>query len=185
MSHANPGIVLSTIRIIVKFMDYITNNDLIRNYCTKVSQTLITLINNSEHEFKYVVLKNINIIIQKRLLILHRVVKVFFCSHNDPYYVKIEKLEVLLRLADDETIDMILMELREYVTEVDMDFVRRCIGTFGKLAIKLESSASNCVQALYECLKSRVAQLSDLAILCHPRDHRRDARRVQKVSSQV
>lgn len=147
---------MSTIRIIVKFMDYLTNNDVIRNSCSKVTQTLITLIGNSDHEFKYVVLKNINIIIQKRPLILNREIKIFFCSHNDPHYVKIEKLEVLLRLADDSTIDPILMELKEYVTEVDIDFVRKCIRTFGRLAIKLEGSADICVQALFDCLKTKV-----------------------------
>jgi vesicle coat complex subunit len=156
LSHGNPGIVLSTIRIIVKFMDYLLNNDVIRNYCSKVTQTLITMIGNSDHEFKYIVLKNINIIIQKRPLILSREIKIFFCSHNDPHYVKIEKLEVLLRLADDETIDPILMELKEYVTEVDIDFVRKCIRTFGRLAIKLEQSSDICVQALFECLKTKV-----------------------------
>jgi hypothetical protein len=39
LSHGNPGIVLSTIRIIVKFMDFMTNTDVIRSYCSKVTQT--------------------------------------------------------------------------------------------------------------------------------------------------
>lgn len=174
--------MLSTIRIIVKFMDYMTSNDVIRNYCSKVTQTLITLIGNSDHEFKYVVLKNINIIIQKRPLILNREIKIFFCSHNDPHYVKIEKLEVLLRLADDETIDPILMELKEYVTEVDIDFVRKCIRTFGRLAIKLEQSSDICVQALFECLKTKVGLALSPGQLRHPRSHHRDERHLQKVS---
>jgi vesicle coat complex subunit len=156
LANGNPGIVLSTIRIIVKFMDYLTNNDIIRSYCSKVTQTLITLMGNSNHEFKYIVLKNINIIIQKRPLILNREIKIFFCSHNDPHYLKNEKLEILLRLADDETIDPIILELKEYVTEIDIDFVRKCIRTFGRLAIKLESSSDICVQALFDCLKTKV-----------------------------
>ena len=165
LANGNPGIVLSTIRVIIKFMDYLTNNDIIRNYCSKITQTLITLIGNSDHEFKYIVLKNINIIIQKRPLILSREIKIFFCSHNDPHYVKIEKLEVLLRLADDETIDPILMELKEYVTEVDIDFVRKCIRTFGRLAIKLEGSSDICVQALFDCLKTKVNYVIQEAII--------------------
>lgn len=165
LSQGNPGIVLSTVRIIVKFMDYLTNNDVIRNYCSKVTQTLITLIGNSDHEFKYVVLRNINIIIQKRPLILQREITIFFCSHNDPHYVKIEKLEVLLRLANEETIDRILMELKEYVTEVDIDFVRKCIRTFGRLAIKLDGASDVCVQALFECLKTKVNYVIQEAII--------------------
>jgi hypothetical protein len=156
LSHGNPGIVLSTIRIIVKFMDFMTNTDVIRSYCSKVTQTLITLIGNSDHEFKYVVLKNINVIVQKRPLILNREIRIFFCSHNDPHYVKIEKLEILLKLADEENIDPILVEIKEYVTEVDIEFVRKCIRTLGRLAIKLENSANICVDALFECLKNKV-----------------------------
>ena len=51
--------------------------------------------------------------------------QVFFCKYNDPLYVKMEKLEVMIRLANDKNIDQVLLELKEYAQEVDVDFVRK------------------------------------------------------------
>ncbi len=51
--------------------------------------------------------------------------QVFFCKYNDPAYVKLEKLEVIIKLATAANIDQVLMELREYASEVDVDFVRK------------------------------------------------------------
>lgn len=97
-------------------------------------------------------MKNINIIIQKRPMILEKEIKMFFCKYTDPHYIKLEKLEILLKLSDDNNIHQILQELKEYVLEVDVDFVRKCIRTFGRLAIKLENSKDACVKSLFECL---------------------------------
>lgn len=35
--------------------------------------------------------------------------QVFFCKYNDPLYVKMEKLEVMIRLANDKNIDQVGM----------------------------------------------------------------------------
>ena len=53
-------------------------------------------------------LRNINLIVQKRPYILSNEVKVFFCKYNDPIYVKMEKLEIMSRLATDKNIDQVL-----------------------------------------------------------------------------
>ena len=49
----------------------------------------------------------------------------FFCKYNDPIYVKMEKLEIMIMLASDKSIDQVLLEFKEYATEVDVDFVRK------------------------------------------------------------
>ena len=51
--------------------------------------------------------------------------QVFFCKYNDPAYVKMEKLEIMVRLASERNIDQVLLEFKEYATEVDVDFVRK------------------------------------------------------------
>lgn len=35
------------------------------------------------------------------------VLKVFFCKYNDPIYVKMEKLEIMIKLASDRNIDQV------------------------------------------------------------------------------
>jgi hypothetical protein len=50
---------------------------------------------------------------------------VFFCKYNDPIYVKMEKLEIMIKLANEKNIDQVLLEFKEYAQEVDVDFVRK------------------------------------------------------------
>lgn len=51
--------------------------------------------------------------------------QVFFCKYNDPIYVKMEKLEIMIKLASEKNIDQVLLEFKEYAQEVDVDFVRK------------------------------------------------------------
>ena len=37
----------------------------------------------------------------------HTTGKVFFCKYNDPIYVKMEKLEIMIKLASDKNIDQV------------------------------------------------------------------------------
>lgn len=143
-------------RIIIKYLDYVSNSEIIRAMCRRVTPVLVTLM-TGDHEFQYIVLKNINVIIQKRPMILESEIKMFFCRFSDPHYIKLEKLEILLKLASELNIDQILKELIEYVDEVDVDFVRKCVRTFGRLAIKLEKVADKCVHALFSCWEKKAA----------------------------
>ena len=43
-------------------------------------------------------LRNINLIVQKRPDVLKNEIKAFFVKYNDPIYVKLEKLDIMIRL---------------------------------------------------------------------------------------
>uniref|UniRef100_A0A7N0VDM7 Clathrin/coatomer adaptor adaptin-like N-terminal domain-containing protein n=1 Tax=Kalanchoe fedtschenkoi TaxID=63787 RepID=A0A7N0VDM7_KALFE len=73
---------------------------------------------------------------------------VFFCKYNDPIYVKLEKLEIMIKLASDRNIDQVLLELKEYATEVDVDFVRKAVRAIGRCAIKYESIIATLCESL-------------------------------------
>jgi hypothetical protein len=60
--YSNSLIKISSIRVVVKYLDYLNEPDVIRNYCRRLSAPLITLM-GSENEIQFVVLKNINIIL--------------------------------------------------------------------------------------------------------------------------
>ena len=40
--------------------------------------------------------------------------KVFFVKYNDPIYVKLEKLDIMIRLANQQNIAQVLAELKEW-----------------------------------------------------------------------
>jgi len=71
---------------------------------------------------------------------LEKETKVFFCKFNEPYYIKIEKLEILLKLSDVKNYEIVLNELSEYANEVDPDYIRRVVKVIGKIAIKVDKS---------------------------------------------
>lgn len=105
----------------------------------------------------------------RRPEILKQEIKVFFVKYNDPIYVKLEKLDIMIRLASQANIAQVaavalcwfvgvvafvdlrvtgaccrcrrlqvLAELKEYATEVDVDFVRKAVRAIGRCAIKVE-----------------------------------------------
>ena len=59
-------------------------------------------------EIQYVALRNINLIVQKKPEILAREVKHFFCKYNDPIYVKMEKLEIMIKLTSSKNVEQVL-----------------------------------------------------------------------------
>ena len=62
-------------------------------------------------------------------------------------YVKLAKLDLLVKLADYKNVDQLLTELKEYCSEVDVTFARKAISAVGRIAIKLEEAAERCVLA--------------------------------------
>lgn len=124
LQHANSAVVMSAVRVILKYMDEITNQDTLRIFSKKLTPPLVTLL-NSEPEIQYVALRNINLIVQKRPKILEHEIKVFFCKYNDPIYVKMEKLEIVIRLASVNNIDQVVTgQARLGRTAMCLSFIR-------------------------------------------------------------
>lgn len=105
---------------------------------------------------QYVALRNIDLLLQAKPDILSKELRVFFCKYNDPPYLKLQKLEIMIRIANDKNFDQLLAELKEYALEVDMDFVRRAVKAIGQVAIKIESASEKCVNALLELIAMKV-----------------------------
>jgi len=164
LQHANSAVVLSAVKVMIKYMDLITNQDTLKALYKKMAPPLVTLL-SSEPEIQYVALRNINLIVQKRPTILAHEIKVFFSKYNDPIYVKMEKLEIMIKLASERNVDQVLMELKEYATEVDVEFVRRSVRAIGRCAIKLERAAERCINVLLELIQTKVNYVVQEAVI--------------------
>ncbi|CAM8909539.1 unnamed protein product [Rhodiola kirilowii] len=164
LQHANSAVVLSAVKMILRQMELITSTDVLRNLCKKMAPPLVTLL-SAEPEIQFVALRNINLIVQRRPTILANEIKVFFCKYNDPIYVKMEKLEIMIKLASERNIDQVLLEFKEYATEVDVDFVRKAVRAIGRCAIKLERAAERCISVLLELIKLKVNYVVQEAII--------------------
>eukprot|EP00088_Acartia_fossae_P025235 TRINITY_DN2605_c0_g1_i3.p1 TRINITY_DN2605_c0_g1~~TRINITY_DN2605_c0_g1_i3.p1 ORF type:complete len:939 (-),score=328.62 TRINITY_DN2605_c0_g1_i3:859-3675(-) len=156
LAHANAAVVLSAVKVLMKYMEMMGHDsDSVTNLSKKLSPPLVTLL-SSEPEVQYVALRNINLIIQKRADILKHEMKVFFVKYNDPIYIKMEKLDIMIRLTNQSNIAQVLSELKEYATEVDVDFVRKSVRAIGRCAIKVEQSAERCVSTLLDLIQTKV-----------------------------
>lgn len=165
LAHANAAVVLSAVKVLMKFMEIMdSTSDFVTTLTKKLAPPLVTLL-SSEPEVQYVALRNINLIVQKRPDILKHEMKVFFVKYNDPIYVKLEKLDIMIRLASQANIAQVLAELKEYATEVDVDFVRKAVRAIGRCAIKVEQSAERCVATLLELIQTKVNYVVQEAIV--------------------
>ncbi|KAK7834363.1 hypothetical protein U0070_017549 [Myodes glareolus] len=222
LSHANSAVVLSAVKVLMKFMEMLSKDlDYYGTLLKKLAPPLVTLL-SAEPELQYVALRNINLIVQKRYRdqhpaqefplpcgpygffsvlwasrpttrpeILKHEMKVFFVKYNDPIYVKLEKLDIMIRLASQANIaqasrecnlmtfswtilylsnpflfgPQVLAELKEYATEVDVDFVRKAVRAIGRCAIKVEQSAERCVSTLLDLIQTKVNYVVQEAIV--------------------
>ena len=124
----------------------------------------VTLL-SSEPEVQYVALRNIELILRKYPSILSQDIRVFFCKYNDPPYVKLEKLEIIVRLTSEKNVEYVLAELKEYATEVDVEFVRRAVLAIGRIAVKLERATERCISSLLDLIKTKVNYVVETAIV--------------------
>lgn len=148
--HVNPSVVIAAVKAVFLHMRYI-NPDAAKSYLKKMAPPLVTLV-SSAPEVQYVALRNIDLLLQKQPDILSNELRVFFCKYNDPQYVKFQKLEIMVRIANEKNVDQLLSELKEYAMEVDMDFVRRAVKAIGQVAIKIESASERCVNAMLDLI---------------------------------
>lgn len=145
-------------------MRHVRREELTKQLVRKMAPPLVTLL-SSPPEVQWVALRNINLLLQKRPDILQNEMRVFFCKYNDPLYVKVEKLDIMIRLAGDSNVDALLSELKEYSSEVDVDFVRKSIKAIGQCAVKIDASAERCVNVLLELIETKVTYVVQEAVV--------------------
>ncbi|KAF8253050.1 Adaptor protein complex beta subunit [Wilcoxina mikolae CBS 423.85] len=158
LQHSNSAVVLTCIRVILYLMNYIADQKEISALCRKLSPPLVTLLAKGP-EVQYLALRNALLILQRRPEVLRNDIRVFFCKYNDPIYVKVTKLELIFMLANEDNIEEVLTELREYATEIDVHFVRKSVRAIGKLAIKIEPAAKRCIKTLLDLVSTKVSYI--------------------------
>ncbi|KAJ2261868.1 hypothetical protein GGI01_001965 [Coemansia sp. RSA 376] len=164
LQHGNSGVVLVSIKVIAYMMNYVSQVETLEPILRKLSPPLVTLL-TSGPEVQYITLRNIQLLLQRWPTILQNQLRAFFCKYDDPIYVKLAKLEVILSLTTEENARVVLTELTEYATEIDVDFVRKAVRSIGRIAIKIELAADRCVRALLDLIQTKVNYVVQEAIV--------------------
>lgn len=154
LQHSNPSVVLSSIKVILVNLEKISYTTEYDNVLKKLSAPLVSLV-STPHEVQYVTLRNIRIIIEEYPKILTNYYKVFFVKYNDPLYLKLEKIEIIVRLASESNGSLILNELKEYGFEFESEFVKRAVKAIGQLGIKIPKYREKSIDYLVSLLNER------------------------------
>eukprot|EP01006_Ploeotia_vitrea_P026492 TRINITY_DN59466_c0_g1_i1.p1 TRINITY_DN59466_c0_g1~~TRINITY_DN59466_c0_g1_i1.p1 ORF type:complete len:943 (-),score=142.02 TRINITY_DN59466_c0_g1_i1:914-3370(-) len=173
LQHSNSAVVLAAIRILVQFLEVWVpklpadqQEEQLRKIHSKMGPPLISLISgNQECEIRYVALRNITLIVRRFPTLLQSQIKVFFVKYNDPIFIKLEKLDIMLLLVDGATVDLCLSEFREYAQEIDVEFVRKSVRAIGRTAVKIETATQKCIDVLLALIKTRVNYVVQEAII--------------------
>ena len=182
LQHANAAVVLSAVKVVLRNLSKLEDPTAAAAVGRKLAPPLVTLL-GAEPEIQYVALRCINLVVQRAPQVLSHEVRVFFCKYNDPIYVKVEKLEIMVRLANEDNVDQVLLEFKEYATEVDVDFVRRAVRAIGRCAVAIESAAERCVNVLLDLIKTRVNYVVQEAVVVIKDIFRRYPNRYESVIS--
>ncbi|CAD7970369.1 unnamed protein product [Amoebophrya sp. A120] len=155
LSHANASVVMSAIKVVLTFMEHIDNQETLKTLMKKLTAPLMTLL-SSESELQYVALRNIYLIAQKRPGIVTTDVKIFFVKYNDPVYVKLEKIKLMVMLCSDRNSDQVLQEFKDYAQSMDTEFAKRAVRSIGNVALKFESVSNKCIAVFLELIETKI-----------------------------
>ena len=163
LKSANPSVVIGAFKCIFLFMDFDDRRpqDLFGN----ILPPFVTLVSSAEPEIQYVVLRTLSLFVQKYPKALSKEVRVFFCKYNDPSYIKMQKLDIIVGNCHGSNVNLVLDELGEYCNSVDVNFVKKTVKCIGQLALKLPSSARRCVDILVKLVEGKANYAVEAAIV--------------------
>lgn len=87
--------------------------------------------------------------------------KKFFCSYNDPHYIKNQKIDILCELVNDENVHNILEELRICCTDVSIQLAHTAIFAIGRIA---RTYSEMCVKILASLLEFKQEHITSAVI---------------------
>ncbi|KAH0792447.1 Adaptin N terminal region family protein [Histomonas meleagridis] len=158
LKQSNPAVVIGAFKCIFLFMDYEKRPT--TELFPQIIPPFIAIVNSDDYEIQYVVLRTLTLFVQKYPNTLSKQIRMFFCKYNDPSYVKMEKLDIIVTICKHRNAQIVLDELSEYCNSVDVKFVRKSIKCIGQIAIKLPQASRRCV----DILVSLVSGKADYAI---------------------
>ncbi|EPY50480.1 AP-2 adaptor complex subunit Apl1 [Schizosaccharomyces cryophilus OY26] len=156
LQHGNTAVCMGAIKAVLYFINYMSDDLLVKDHLTKVVPPLVTMLARKSSPTQYVLLRNVELILDAYPEIFQTDLHFFFCHFDDPAYVKLEKFSILAKLANEENLDHILPEFMEYASEVDVELSRKSVRYIGHLAVQIESRADDCVDCLVELIDTKI-----------------------------
>lgn len=159
LQHENSSVVMNAIKVVIYYCNYARNPELRLPVLPKRLGTSLVSLLSKPAETQFLVLRNVILLLLGRKEFVHFDVEMFYCRFDDPIYVKDTKLEIIYLLANESNVGLVLRELEEYATEVDVSMARKAIRAFGNLAVKLENAAEQCVEVICDLVSNGISYI--------------------------
>ncbi|ODQ81779.1 hypothetical protein BABINDRAFT_58443 [Babjeviella inositovora NRRL Y-12698] len=165
LRHANTAIVLNALKCIIYLSNYVEDiTDAMPVLPKRLGNAMVSLI-AKQPELQFLALRNVILVLLSKPHLLDLDVKMFFCKYDDTLYVKDTKLEIIYLLANAHNLKIVLKELEEYATEVDVTMARKAVRAIGNLAIKLPRGANACVQLILDLVAVDLPHITQEAVV--------------------
>ncbi|KAH0785266.1 Adaptin N terminal region family protein [Histomonas meleagridis] len=163
LKSSNPSVIIGAFRCIFLYMDHDKRDPV--SIFEQILPSFLSLISSADPEIQYVVLRAMSLFVLKYPKALSRHIRFFFCKYNDPSFIKMQKLDIIVTTVQPITAQAVLDEFTEYVNSVDVSFVRKTIRCIGQIAIKLPVATSRCVDILCSCITSKASYAIEESII--------------------
>ena len=158
LGHTNAAVVMAAVKLIAVLLPRCVTSELMALCSQRITQALLTFT-KADHETQFIVFKNIMALLVMFPDLFSKNLDAFYLRYNDPAYVKLEKLSLLLKLTTVENASQVLRELQEATNEVDVLFVKEVVSAIGRVALKVEPIAPQCAQFLQQLAGKRTELL--------------------------
>lgn len=85
----------------------------------------------------------------------------FICDYNDPFYIKIEKMEIMYAMTNKRNAKKILNELYECHKEINTQYVKLALKYIYRIALKVKIEAPHAI-AIYKKIVESLNESSEL-----------------------
>ncbi|EDR25946.1 AP-2 complex subunit beta, putative [Entamoeba dispar SAW760] len=165
-SVTNEGVVIDTLKLVLRYQPFL-NTSKVEEYFSILANIIMkmnaSLTSSKQYDVLYIFYRNIKhfLFIQRKLFVSQ--LFCFYISYEDPINLRIEKLEILLSLAEETNVKDLLDELTED-SLASLDFAPKTLKAIATLVTKFPSLASQCVSSILR-ISNEVPQLSESCLV--------------------
>jgi len=154
--------VLATVRAFLAIVDQISGDEkqeMKEQVVSRVKAPLITLVASGSSELQFVLLKQIEQLVDLCPGSFDDEFRQFYIRYHEPAHVKYLKVEILPRLANPDTAPDIVAELAEMVNDSDTTLSRLAVRSLAKIVVR-DTGGPGCAESIAQ----RMVDMLDLNI---------------------
>lgn len=129
-------------------------------------RALVSQLSTARYEVQYVVLRNIQLLLQTPLnRFFHSFFSAFRLLYDDLVYIKVEKIRCLVGLSNEEYGGRILEELFTHTISSNDAIAQESIRSIGAVAIAVDVLSTAAIQRLQNLIESNVPRVTEEAVV--------------------